>query len=73
MRSSQDLEGGKTQDDKASRMSHLASQGFEKCGRPHNGVRDLACLAQLGLEGQLGMLELQQRLLHAHGAEQDKV
>ena len=51
----------------------LAGQGLEEGGRPHDGVRNVACRLQRGLELELGMLELQQRLLHADRAQQHEV
>ena len=53
--------------------AHLPCKGFEESGRSHNGVGDVAGLPELGLQGQLGMLELQQGLLDAHSAEEHKV
>ncbi len=48
---------------------HLAAERLEERGRPHDGPGQAAG-HQLGLEGQLGLLEGEQGLLHADGRQQ---
>ena len=50
----------------------LARQRLEEGGRPHDGIAQ-AGLDQRRLEGQLGLLKGEERLLHADGGEQHEV
>lgn len=52
---------------------HLTSERLEECSGAHNAVSDAFCRLQRLLKLEFGVLELQQRLLHADGTEQHKV
>lgn len=52
---------------------HLSCKGLEESSWPDNGVRDVPSGLQFCLKSELGVLELQEGLLHADGAQQHKV
>ena len=52
---------------------YLTGQRLEERGGPHNGVRQRLGRLQVSLKLELGLLELQQRFLHADRGQQDIV